>query len=164
LQAEQSVKDHRQFWKKVSLEYKPGTFFPKELVLLSKTEPVAFDWLHQTVHGSILFFVSTTCSACNMESVKNFVDDYPHFTYCVFFEGNQEAMDIQREVYELDIPFYVCNVTKLQPQTQVNAIPYVVVLNKIGQAIAGDIFNSTENIRQTAHPLIQVYDRKRFNR
>lgn len=162
MQTEEPVKDHRQFLKKVSLECKLGMFFPKELVLLPKTEPTAFDWLHKTEHGSVLFFLSHTCAACKVEPVQEFVKQYPDFTYCVFFEGNQETMDLQREVYELDIPFYACDIAKLQPQTQVNAVPYALILNPVGQVVGGNIFNDFLKLNSLAAPLIQVYEMNRM--
>ncbi|GMX63676.1 hypothetical protein Elgi_02850 [Paenibacillus elgii] len=151
--------DHRRFLKQYAEEYKLGTYFPEKLTLLAKSEPVSFQWLRETERGSVVFLMSASCSACSMGPVQEFTERFGVFRSCVLFEGSTEAMEQQREIYDLDMPFYLCDTVKLQSQLKVGAVPYALILNKLGQAVGAGIFNDCEKLEQLAAPLIRVYER-----
>lgn len=150
---------HRKFLKEYSHEYQLGTYFPEELILQANTEPLSFEWIRHSKHGSLVFMVSATCMACRMEPIQKFVDHYKDFEYCVFFEGSRESMNTQKEIYDFDIPFYQCDSNKIQKHLKINVVPYVLVLNKIGQVVSAGIFNDYGNLKQLANSLIRVYER-----
>ncbi|WP_145947987.1 hypothetical protein [Paenibacillus sp. Y412MC10] len=159
MQPERPPDGHRRFLKQFSEEFKLGTYFPENLTLLAKSEPVSFQWLRETVHGSVVFFVSAHCSACRMEPIQEFVKRYGVFRYCILFEGSREELELQREIYDLDTPCYLCDTAKLQGQLKVNMTPFALILNKIGQAVSAGIFNDYEKLEQLAAPLIRVHER-----
>lgn len=157
MEAVQEEKDHRRFLKQNIEHYKLGAFFPESLVLLAKTDPVCFEWLRRTEHGTIVFFMSATCTACNMKPAISFMDLYPDFDYCLLFEGSPEAYEEQRSQLAPEVAMHRCETTKLQARLKVNVVPYVIVLNKIGQAIGADIFHDLAKLQKVASPLIRVY-------
>ncbi|MBU7316687.1 hypothetical protein [Paenibacillus oleatilyticus] len=159
MQPERPPDDHRRFLKQHAEEYKLGTYFPEKLTLLAKSEPVSFQWLRETEHGSVVFLMSASCSACSMAPVQEFTERFEAFRYCVLFEGSEEAMEQQREIYDLDMPFYLCDTVKLHSQLKVGIVPYALILNKLGQAVGADIFNDCEKLERLAAPLIRVYER-----
>lgn len=159
MQPERQPDGHRRFLKQYAEEYKLGTYFPEKLTLLSKTEPVSFQWLRETERGAVVFLLSAYCSACSMEPVQEFAERFGAFRYCVLFEGSAEAMEQQREIYDLDMPFYLCDTVKLQSQLKIGVVPYALILNKLGQAVGAGIFNDCGKLEQLAAPLIRVYER-----
>ncbi|WP_028559354.1 hypothetical protein [Paenibacillus pinihumi] len=158
MQPERPLGEHRRFLKQISEEYKLGTYFPRHLTLNIKSEPESFEWLRETEHGSVVFLMSAYCSACNMKPVQEFVEQYTAFRYCVLFEGTLQEMEQQRDIYDLDIPFHICDAAKITTQLMVNAMPYALVLNKIGQAVGAGIFNDYEKLEILTAPLIRVYE------
>ncbi|WP_025850996.1 hypothetical protein [Paenibacillus ehimensis] len=153
---------HRKFLKSPSLEYQLGTYFPESLTLFPKTAPVSFKFLkEETTTGSILFFMSSNCAACDMKSIQEFVSKHPYFTYILFFDGNNEVLQFQPQSYESGLQIYRCDFNKLQGQTHVNIVPYVLILNKIAQVVSAGIFNNYNKLELLAQPLIRVYTSER---
>lgn len=162
METENEPENHRRFLKHYSLEYKLGTYFPEKLILQKSTEPLSFESLRHTKNGSVVFIMSATCAACHMEPIQEFVNDYRGFTYCLLFEGDKKTMNDQIEIYNFDIPFYQCEVTKLEKQLNTDIVPYVLILNKIGQVIGAGIFNNYDRLKLLADPLIKVYERSLY--
>ncbi|EPD80958.1 hypothetical protein [Paenibacillus sp. HGH0039] len=154
----QEEKDHRRFLKQTIEHYKLGKYFPEKLILMAKSNPVSFDWMRHTEHGTIVFLMSASCSACNMDLVISFMSSHPGFNYCILFEGNQESVEDLRKELDPEVRIHRCETAKLQTQLQVNAVPYAIVLNKVGQAVGADIFDKMANLNRAAAPLIRVYN------
>lgn len=159
MEIERPHDNHRRFLKGFSPEeYKLGAYFPEKLILLAKSEPTSFQWLRSAEYGSVVFLMSAHCSACHMGPIQEFVENFRAFNYCVLFEGSDEVVEMQREVYDIDIPFYISDPIKLQNQLHVGVMPFALVLNKIGQVVGAGIFNDYEKLKRLANPLIQVYE------
>ncbi|MVO98603.1 hypothetical protein [Paenibacillus lutrae] len=158
MQSLHEEKDHRRFLKQTIENYKLGSYFPEKLILLAKTDPVSFDWLRHTERGTLVFILSGTCSACNTEPVISFMNKYPHFDYCILFEGSLQSLEDHRKELDSNVPIYPCDTVKLHAQLKVNVVPYVIVLNKIGQAVGADIFDNLARLERVASPLIRVYE------
>jgi len=153
----QEEQDHRRFLKQTIEHFKLGKYFPEELILLAKSDPVSFEWMRHTEHGTIVFLMSTGCSACNMDYAVSFMNSQPGFNYCILFEGSQESVEELRRELDPEVRIHRCETAKLQAQLKVNAVPYAIVLNKVGQAVGADIFDKIANLNRAAAPLIRVY-------
>lgn len=159
----QEEKDHRRFLKQTIEHYKLGNFFPEELILFAKSDPVSFEWMRHTEHGTIVFLMSATCSACNMDFATAFISRHPGFDYCILYEGSPESVENLREELTPEVRVYRCETVKLHSQLKVNAVPYAIVLNKVGQAVGAGIFDKIESLNRAAAPLIRVYRNQNLN-
>lgn len=151
--------DHRKFLKHYFNDYKLGFYFPKQLSLLPKSDLTDFHWLSSTRHGAVVFMMSANCSACNIGPVQEFVRQFESFEYCLLFEGSEEAMEQQRDFYEIDYPLYRCDTVKLENQLHVSIVPFALILNPLGQIVGAGIFNDIQKLKMLAAPLIRVYER-----
>ncbi|MEC0231971.1 MULTISPECIES: hypothetical protein [Paenibacillus] len=157
MQLIQEAKDHRRFLKQTVEHYKVGAYFPEQLILFPKTDPVSFEWMQHTNHGTIIFIMSEACSACNIEPAISFMKAHPAFDYCLLYEGTPQSVDEQQAGLPVEIRIHRCDTMKLHNQIKVNVVPYVLVFNKIGQAVGADTFHDLTGLERTASPLIRVY-------
>ncbi|AET58417.1 hypothetical protein HPL003_08270 [Paenibacillus terrae HPL-003] len=154
---DEKERDHRRFLKGASSVYTLGGYFPTELILFSKAKPVSLDWIKQVDSGSVLFFMSSYCSACHMEVMEDFIEEFPQFDYGIFYETSEEQFAEHTKPFLGKAHLYPCDLGRLKPQTQVNSVPYALVLNKMGQVTGAGVIGTDTEMQQVAYSLLAVY-------
>ncbi|ADM68057.1 hypothetical protein GMA19_00173 [Paenibacillus polymyxa E681] len=156
---DEKERDHRRFLKGVSSVYTLGGYFPTEIILFSKAASISLDWIKQVCSGSILFFMSSYCSACHMEVVEDFIEEFPQFDYGIFYETSEEQFAEHTKPFLGKAHLYPCDLSRLKPQTLVNSVPYALALNKMGQVTGAGVIGTDTEMQQVAYSLLTVYAR-----
>ncbi|MFB9324414.1 hypothetical protein ACFFSY_00470 [Paenibacillus aurantiacus] len=146
---------HRRFLKSSTTEYELGTFLPERVTLRQNEDPIDLTSVAKTGNGSVLFFISSSCEACNAEAVREAIQTYPEFSYIVFYEGSRnpipsaflESRHVAHHSFQIDL---------LVKNMNLNMLPYQLVLNQVGQVIAAGIINTLPMIEDLMMPLIRA--------
>ncbi len=64
------MNDHRKFLKSVNTTYEIGEYIPMKIQLFQNKDSIDMSWIHDTLYGSTLFFLSSGCKACDIEPIK----------------------------------------------------------------------------------------------
>ncbi|QYR21110.1 hypothetical protein KZ483_25905 [Paenibacillus sp. sptzw28] len=151
--------EHRKFFKSIQVEYEVGIFLPNEVLLLREGTPTDLSWLKDTMNGSILFFLSHYCEACDAEVVLEAIKKYPEFSYIIFFEGPVNPVSNYKQLLdERNVKLYSFHIDQIENSLKVQLIPYQLVLNKVGQVITAGIINTLPMIEDLMLPLLRVME------
>ncbi|MFD2115821.1 hypothetical protein ACFSTH_11440 [Paenibacillus yanchengensis] len=151
---------HRKFLKS-HVEYDIGTYIPDEIKLIEGFPEENLEWLKNTEYGSILYFTSNNCTACNINVMIETYLKHNKFSYAFFCEGYTEN-DLQsiRSKYE-ELKIYAYNAKVIAEELKVRSVPFMLVLNKVGQVVAAGVVNTYEHSLEIMKPLLRSIDKKK---
>lgn len=150
--------EHRKFLRS-PVEYRIGTYIPDKIKLFEGDQEENLKWLKNTEHGSVLYFISNYCSACNIEVLIETYLKHNHFSYVIFYEGyTEDGLQSIRSKYD-DIKIYAYNSKIMEVELKIRVVPFMLVLNKIGQVIAADIVNTYAHSHELIKPLLRSIER-----
>ncbi|RXZ78596.1 hypothetical protein EBB07_26155 [Paenibacillaceae bacterium] len=153
-----SNQGHRRFLKGSSVEpYRVGGKFPSTLEPGYGQGTVDFGWLSRVEAGSLVFVMSPSCESCSFDPIRDFSLDFPAFQYAMLIDSGEQAFMELREEHELSFPLIRFDTSKYLLQLGVDQIPWVFVLNRIGQVVGAGVFNHTQHLLHIARPLLDVY-------
>ncbi|MCY9545286.1 hypothetical protein M5X00_27300 [Paenibacillus alvei] len=151
--------DHRRFLKS-SNSYKIGEYIPD--VIVQDSNDISLQWLKDSLHGSAMFFFSNNCEACDINVAYETCRRYNKFCYAIFCEGYDEEaiLELQKKYTKENIKVYSYKVKYLIEQLNVRAVPYMLVVNKIGQVIGAGIVNTCDHANKLMEPLLRFIERE----
>jgi len=147
---------HRRFLKKKDFDFIPGNYFPKQMRLRAKCEPIDISNLSKSENGTLVFILSDYCSACNIQVVTTMTQSHPEFNYCIFYEAGESQIAVSNSVEVLKV-----EIREIENYLNYGAVmPWVFALNQVGQIVGGGVFNTYKDIIQISKGLINVYEDK----
>ncbi|MFC5702308.1 hypothetical protein ACFPVX_13480 [Cohnella faecalis] len=153
---------HRKFLKSSRVDYELGTFLPSDVILMREEKPVDLSWLSQTVNGSVMFFLSSYCEVCDAEIVIQTINDFPEYSYAIFFESpNNPVLRHAKLLDERGVKLYPFQLNQLESSIKVQLVPFQLVLNTVGQVITAGIINTLPMIKALMMPLIRTKENNR---
>jgi hypothetical protein len=148
---------HRKFLKSSKADYELGTFLPSYVTLMRGEKPVDLSWLSQTRNGSVMFFLSSYCEVCDADIVIETINEYPEYSYAIFFESpNNPVTNYTKFLEERSVRLYSFQINQLESSIKVQLVPFQLVLNKVGQVITAGIINTLPMIKALMMPLIRT--------
>ncbi|WP_201716133.1 hypothetical protein [Rossellomorea arthrocnemi] len=149
------MENHRKFLKTLE-EYTFGNYFPDSLELKIDGEILITEGISHTEYGSLIFLGGTNCEACDFDIINEFYQKYSRFNFLMLlYTPSQQHMT---HTTKLEIPTKICSIKNVSKQLNYNGIiPWVFVINSMGQIIAGGLFNDMETLEAIAWPLIRVH-------
>ncbi|MDQ0172208.1 hypothetical protein [Paenibacillus tundrae] len=148
------MSDHRRFLKSSTTAYEVGEYIPKKVQLFQNQASVDLSWIYESSLGSVLFFLSGGCEACDINPIKRTIEHYPELDFAVFYEGptrEEEAYFVEKKVQ-----YYYCDLAKIEKELLVKVAPFQLVVNNVGQVITAGVCNHEEHIENLLSPLTRL--------
>ncbi|WP_405081972.1 hypothetical protein ACI48J_04975 [Paenibacillus chitinolyticus] len=153
--------EHRRFLKSSTLqEYKIGGYIPDQIQLLNGKTKESLQWLKQTEFGGVIFVFSKHCTACNMDIALETFNKHQEIAYAMFCEGYSEEEFSELGDKHEGLKLYAHEMSCLEAELNIQVVPYMLVVNKIGQIIGGGIVNSYEHVFNLIKPLLRVIEER----
>jgi len=105
--------------------------------------------------GTIIFFMSKTCEKCDFSIISSYAKRFNFKTY-IFIDADEHFVDeIQKQFPAFEI--YQSHLTVLFKELNIEAVPLVYALNKVGQIVGGGLFNTFDSMVRKISPLVEVF-------
>ncbi|GAF06147.1 hypothetical protein JCM16418_92 [Paenibacillus pini JCM 16418] len=111
--------------------------------------------------GTIVFFMSKTCEKCDFTIISQYSKILYFKTYIFLDADEQFVNDIQQQFPSFQIQ--KSNLTVLNKELNVEAVPMVYALNKVGQIVGAGIFNTYDSLLRKISPLVEVFGTGRLS-
>ena len=149
---------HRRFLK-AKPEYRIGSYIPDAIRLFKDSRMEDMTWLKGSDFGSVLYFSSKDCSACNIEVAFTTYLEHSQFNYAIFCENydNESLKEIRGRFEKVRVYEYDLNC--IGEELDVNVVPFMLVTNKLGQVITAGVVNEYQHALELLGPLLRVMQR-----
>lgn len=147
--------DHRRFLKRKDPKVLLGTYFPDTLKV-KEDKIIDLNYIKNVEKGSIVFIMNPTCEACNFEPMVDFQNKYDRFAYLVLLDADVEIKKGLEETTSIQLNIELCDMELVDKELGHNVIPWVFVINNVGQIVGCGIFNDLRTLELIAKPLIKV--------
>ncbi|MDR6715728.1 hypothetical protein [Paenibacillus sp. 2003] len=105
--------------------------------------------------GTLIFFMSKTCEKCDFSILESYSKLF-HFKTYIFVEANEEFVEnLKNQFPKYNI--YKSNFAVLFKELNIEVVPLVYALNKVGQLVAAGGFGSYEGLVRRIVPLVEVF-------
>lgn len=105
--------------------------------------------------GTLVFFMSKTCEKCDFSIIETYSKLF-HFKTYIFIEANDEYVESLKKKYP-DYEIFKSNFSVLLKELNIEVVPLVYALNKVGQLVAAGGFSSYEGLVKRIVPLVEVF-------
>jgi hypothetical protein len=147
--------DYRKFFKDPVRNYKIGGYVPASVHLLDDSPKVDLSWISRTKYGSALFFISSSCSACDINVPLECSIKYDQLEFAVFCENYDDLINELSMKYP-KVKFYRTNSSYIEAGFGIRAVPFLLVVNCIGQIIQAGIASRESSVTGLLQPLLNV--------
>ncbi|MGQ8871295.1 hypothetical protein [Paenibacillus sp. TSA_86.1] len=146
-------KDYRNILKKRSIAPFPiGNIIQNKFHYSRNSAEAEIEWGET---GTLVFFMSKTCEMCDFSNIESYSKLF-HFKTYIFVEANDEYIEILTEKFP-NYKIFKSNFSILLKELNIEVVPLVYALNKLGQLVAAGAFNSYESLVRRILPLVEVF-------
>jgi hypothetical protein len=152
--------EHRKFLKSRTYKlFKEGDYLNDELIINKKQDVLDLSvYKHEVDNGTVIFVMTTHCSACNFDSMTDYMNKYNKFNYLLLIETDHKFIsELVCRVSNDKLSVISAEIDVICKQLKFDVVPWVFALNKKGQFVAGREFNSIKEAEFITKPLLRVY-------
>ena len=148
--------DYRRFFKDPVRDFKVGGYVPASVPLQDDSSEADMSWTRSTKYGSALFFTSNNCSACDINVPLDCSIKYDLLQFAVFCENYDDDLLIELSSKYPKVMFYKTNATYIEGGFGIRAVPFILVVNRIGQIIKAGVAGRINSATALLQPLLNV--------
>ncbi|KQO10860.1 hypothetical protein [Paenibacillus sp. Leaf72] len=150
--------EHHQFYKS-KIEYKIGRYIPNSIRLFEGFPKEDMSWIKESNYGSVLYFFGANCQACDIEVAFKTYSNHKEFNYVIFCENYNDELLKEYQTRHESVKVYAYNSRCISSEIGVNVVPFMLVVNKIGQIITAGVVNSYDHSQELLSPLVRTVQR-----